>query len=157
MSDHLYSEPMEHRFTTADALAQQALAISRGGTLQLDEEEAQALMAAANTILLLLRRAMRPQLAAGNNAERMMASSLKPMMPINETVTREYIVCLEDGARVKSLKSYLRRFGLTPDQYRQRWGLPQNYPMAAPALSEKRSAIARQTKPHLKRKPQNVL
>lgn len=79
-----------------------------------------------------------------------------PAVPVNQSVTNEYVICLEDGVRVKSLKRYLRRFGLTPDQYRQRWSLPSTYPMVAPALSEKRSAVARQTRPHLKRKQQNI-
>lgn len=76
----------------------------------------------------------------------------KSFVPIEQSVEHDYIICLEDGKRVKSLKTYIKRFGLTPDQYRSRWGLPASYPMVTPALSEKRAYIARRTQPHLARK-----
>ncbi len=65
-------------------------------------------------------------------------------MPIEESVTRDYIVCLDDGRRLKTLKRYLRRkYSLTPKQYRARWHLPEDYPMVAPGYAELRSALAR--------------
>jgi predicted transcriptional regulator len=64
-------------------------------------------------------------------------------VPVKRSIQHEYIVCLEDGARVKMLKRYLQRFGLTPDTYRAKWGLPKDYPMVAPASAARRSAIAR--------------
>ncbi|MGF7213599.1 putative transcriptional regulator [Skermanella aerolata] len=68
----------------------------------------------------------------------------KPAVPIRKSVTAEYIVCLEDGRKLKMLKRYLRAtYGMTPDQYRARWNLPADYPMVAPAYAEKRSDLAR--------------
>lgn len=68
-----------------------------------------------------------------------------PAVPVKDSVTDDYIVCLEDGKRFKSLKRHLSaRYGLTPQQYRIRWGLPPDYPMAAPAYSRKRAEMARQ-------------
>ena len=56
----------------------------------------------------------------------------------------DYIVCLEDGAKLKMLKRYLQtRYQMTPEQYRERWGLPSNYPMVAPNYAERRSSLAK--------------
>ena len=67
-----------------------------------------------------------------------------PAVPIEESVTRDYIVCLDDGRRLKTLKRYLRRkYSLTPEQYRARWHLPDDYPMVAPGYAELRSSLAR--------------
>ncbi|HYG88597.1 MAG TPA: MucR family transcriptional regulator [Azospirillum sp.] len=66
-----------------------------------------------------------------------------PAVPIRKSVTPDYIVCLEDGRKLKMLKRYLMsEFGLTPDQYRQRWNLPRDYPMTAPNYAAARSALA---------------
>ena len=68
----------------------------------------------------------------------------KPAVPIGRSVQHDYIVCLEDGARLKMLKRYLRsRFNMTPDDYRRRWGLPPDYPMVAPAYAARRSDFAK--------------
>lgn len=67
-----------------------------------------------------------------------------PAVPIKKSVTREHIVCLEDGAKLKMLKRYLRtRFNLTPEEYRARWSLPHDYPMVAPEYAERRSKFAK--------------
>ena len=67
----------------------------------------------------------------------------KPAVPIRSSIKQDYIVCLEDGAKLKMLKRYLQtKFDLTPQQYRQKWGLPNDYPMAAPSYSEKRRTLA---------------
>ena len=69
----------------------------------------------------------------------------EPAVPIKKSVGRDFIVCLEDGKRLKVLKRYLAtRYGMTPAEYRKRWGLPSDYPMVAPAYAERRSAMARQ-------------
>ena len=69
----------------------------------------------------------------------------KPAVPIGRSVQHEYIVCLEDGKRLKMLKRYLRsRYGLSPDDYRRRWGLAPDYPMVAPAYAARRSDFAKQ-------------
>lgn len=72
-------------------------------------------------------------------------SGLAPAVDVEESVTRDYIVCLNDGRRLKSLKRHiLRTYALTPEAYRQMWHLPDDYPMVAPGYSERRSQIARQ-------------
>ena len=69
----------------------------------------------------------------------------KPAVPIGRSVQDDYLVCLEDGKRLKMLKRYLRsKFSLTPDEYRRRWGLPPDYPMVAPAYANRRSEFAKQ-------------
>jgi predicted transcriptional regulator len=73
------------------------------------------------------------------------AEPLKPAVPIKRSVTAEYIVCLEDGLKFKSLKRHLRtRYNLTPDQYREKWGLPPDYSMVAPNYAAARSQLAKQ-------------
>ena len=69
----------------------------------------------------------------------------QPAVPIKRSVFPDYIVCLEDGAKMKMLKRYLKvRFNLTPEQYRERWSLPRDYPMVAPNYAERRSALAKE-------------
>ena len=69
----------------------------------------------------------------------------QPAVPIKRSVFPDYIVCLEDGKKLKMLKRHLQTaYGMTPAQYRQRWGLPSDYPMTAPSYAEKRSTLARQ-------------
>jgi predicted transcriptional regulator len=73
------------------------------------------------------------------------AEPLKPAVPIKRSVTPEYIVCLEDGLKFKSLKRHLRtRYGMTPDQYREKWSLPPDYSMVAPNYAAARSQLAKQ-------------
>jgi len=68
----------------------------------------------------------------------------KPAVPIRKSVTAEYIVCLEDGRKLKMLKRHLRTtYAMTPDQYRAKWNLPADYPMVAPAYAGRRSDLAR--------------
>lgn len=67
-----------------------------------------------------------------------------PAVVIKKSVTDEYIICLEDGQKFKSMKRHLKaKYDLTPEQYRQKWGLPDSYPMVAKTYAEKRSALAR--------------
>jgi predicted transcriptional regulator len=66
-----------------------------------------------------------------------------PAVPIKKSVTPEFIFCLEDGRKFKSLKRHLgSAYNLTPDQYRAKWGLPSDYPMVAPAYAKARSTLA---------------
>lgn len=66
------------------------------------------------------------------------------MVPVKKSVTPDYIVCLEDGKKLKMLKRHLRTaYDLTPEQYRERWGLPADYPMVAPNYAKRRSELAR--------------
>ncbi len=67
-----------------------------------------------------------------------------PAVPIKKSVMPEYIVCLEDGKKLKMLKRHLKtRYNMTPEEYRKRWGLPDDYPMVAPAYAEQRSSLAK--------------
>jgi hypothetical protein len=68
----------------------------------------------------------------------------KPAVSIRSSVKQDHIVCLEDGAKLKMLKRYIKtKFDLTPDQYRAKWGLPKDYPMVAPDYAEMRRALAK--------------
>ena len=68
----------------------------------------------------------------------------KPAVPVKRSVTSEYIVCLEDGKKFKSLKRHLRtQYNMTPEQYRDKWGLPPDYPMVAPNYAASRSQLAK--------------
>ena len=68
---------------------------------------------------------------------------LTPAVPIKKSVMPDYIICLDDGRKFKSLKRHLRTaYNLSPDEYRAKWGLPSDYPMVAPAYAKARSALA---------------
>ncbi len=68
----------------------------------------------------------------------------KPAVPVKKSMTPDYLICLEDGQRFKSLKRHLRtRYKMTPEQYRDKWGLPPDYPMVAPNYAVARSALAK--------------
>ena len=70
---------------------------------------------------------------------------LNPAVPIKKSITPDYIVCLEDGKRFKSLKRHLNtHYGLSPDEYRAKWGLPSDYPMVAPNYAKARSNLAKE-------------
>ncbi len=69
---------------------------------------------------------------------------LRPAVPVRRSVTSDYIVCLEDGRRLKMLKRHLRSaYDMTPDEYRAKWGLPSDYPMVAPNYAKQRSRFAK--------------
>ena len=71
-------------------------------------------------------------------------TSQKPAVPVKKSVTNDYIVCLEDGKKLKMLKRYLRsNYSLTPEEYRAKWGLPADYPMVAPNYAAQRSEFAK--------------
>jgi predicted transcriptional regulator len=81
-------------------------------------------------------------LTGGAAAE--LLTSQKPAVNIKKSITPEYIVCLEDGKKLKMLKRYLRsRYGLSPEDYRAKWGLPADYPMVAPNYAAQRSEFAK--------------
>jgi predicted transcriptional regulator len=73
-----------------------------------------------------------------------LGTNLKPAVPVKKSVTPDYIVCLEDGKKLKMLKRYLRgKYKLSPDDYRAKWGLPADYPMVAPNYAALRSQFAK--------------
>ena len=68
----------------------------------------------------------------------------KPAVPVKKSMTADYLICLEDGKRFKSLKRHLRtQYSMTPEQYRDKWGLPPDYPMVAPNYAAARSQLAK--------------
>jgi len=84
------------------------------------------------------------------------AARPEPAVPIAKSVTPEFIICLEDGKKMKMLKRHLKTaFNMTPDQYRERWGLARDYPMVAPRYAKQRSSLAKKiglgTKPRKRR------
>jgi predicted transcriptional regulator len=71
-------------------------------------------------------------------------TATQPAVDVNKSVTPDYIICLEDGKKLKMLKRHLRTaYGLTPEQYRERWDLPLDYPMVAPNYAQRRSSLAK--------------
>jgi predicted transcriptional regulator len=69
---------------------------------------------------------------------------LAPAVPVKKSITAEYLICLEDGKKFKSLKRHLRtRYNMSPDEYRTKWGLPADYPMVAPNYAKARSELAK--------------
>ncbi len=72
------------------------------------------------------------------------ADKPQPAVPIKKSVFADHIICLEDGKKLKMLKRHLQTaFDMTPDQYRERWGLPADYPMVAPDYARHRSSLAK--------------
>ncbi len=73
------------------------------------------------------------------------ADAPRPAVPTKKSITSDYIVCLEDGKKFKSLKRHLRtQYGMTPEAYREKWGLPPDYPMVAPNYAKARSQLAKE-------------
>lgn len=73
------------------------------------------------------------------------AAPKEPAVPIKRSVTPEFLVCLEDGRKFKSLKRHLRtKYNMSPEDYRAKWGLPKDYPMVAPNYAKARSDLAKQ-------------
>lgn len=84
------------------------------------------------------------------------ASLPVPAVPISKSVYADYLICLEDGKRMKMLRRHLTSFNLTPDAYRKKWGLPANYPMVAPNYAEVRSKLAKKSGLGRTKKPEVV-
>ncbi len=92
----------------------------------------------------VIRSVYRTVSTLSGQSEAVADTRLKPAVPISKSVASDYIVCLEDGRKLKMLKRYLRsRYDMSPDDYRRRWGLPPDYPMVAPAYTERRSEFAK--------------
>ncbi len=84
------------------------------------------------------------QSLAGVGKEEALPERPQPAVPVKKSVFPDYIVCLEDGKKLKMLKRHLKTaYQMTPDQYRERWGLPAEYPMVAPNYAEHRSSLAK--------------
>ena len=84
--------------------------------------------------------------SAGSPIPEPVAEKPVPAVPVKKSITADHIVCLEDGKKLKMLKRHLATtYGLTPDEYRAKWGLPPDYPMTAPNYAAQRSAFAKAT------------
>lgn len=82
--------------------------------------------------------------AASGDAPKTPPGLLKPAVPVKKSISADYIVCLEDGKKFKSLKRHLRsQYNLSPEQYREKWGLAVDYPMVAPNYAKTRSSLAK--------------
>ena len=84
-------------------------------------------------------------LAGLGNADPVKPETPKPVVPINKSITPDYIICLEDGKRLKMMKRHLKTaYNMTPEEYRARWGLPVTYPMVSPNYAQQRSKLAKE-------------
>ena len=94
---------------------------------------------------------------AGDGEQGVAAARSEPAVPIEDSVQPDYVICLEDGRKFKTLKRRLRAaYGMTPEQYRQKWGLPSDYPMVAPSYAAQRSVLAKALGLGLKRAPESA-
>ena len=110
---------------------------------------------AADTLPGLIQSVWRSLATAGTTEPAPAPAPLTPAVPIRKSVFPDHIVCLEDGKKLKMLKRHLQTsYGLTPQQYREKWGLPADYPMVAPNYASHRSSLAKQI--GLGRKPGSV-
>jgi len=76
--------------------------------------------------------------------EKVAAEEQKPAVPVRKSITDEYLICLEDGKKFKSLKRHLRsKYDMSPEEYREKWNLPYDYPMVAPSYARQRSKLAK--------------
>lgn len=83
--------------------------------------------------------------AVSDLGEERSGSSLKPVVDVKASITPDFIICLEDGKKLKMLKRYLKtNYNMTPEEYKKRWSLPATYPMVAPNYAKKRSSLAKQ-------------
>jgi predicted transcriptional regulator len=80
-----------------------------------------------------------------SGAAPVVVEALKPAVPARKSITNDYIICLEDGKKFKSLKRHLRtQYNISPEEYREKWGLPADYPMVAPNYAKARSQLAKE-------------
>ncbi len=92
----------------------------------------------------LIEQVFRTLSNLGSGGGAMSADRPLPAVPVKKSVTPEYIVCLEDGKKLKMLKRHLKTaYDMTPEDYRERWGLPVDYPMVAPNYAKQRSRLAK--------------
>jgi predicted transcriptional regulator len=98
----------------------------------------------AEQITDLIRSVHRTMAALVQGEDEKSQEKLKPAVPINKSVHNDYIICLEDGKKLKMLKRYLRStYNTSPEEYRKRWSLPADYPMVAPSYAARRSEFAK--------------
>ena len=100
---------------------------------------------ATETLPSLIQQVHHALANAGEQTSAAVSEMQQPAVQVRRSVFPDHIVCLEDGKKLKMLKRHLQTaYGMTPQQYRAKWGLPHDYPMVAPALARRRSELARQ-------------
>ncbi|HAE29281.1 MULTISPECIES: MucR family transcriptional regulator [Hyphomonas] len=91
-----------------------------------------------------LIRSVHDAISSISDGESADAEALSPAVPISKSITPDFLICLEDGRKLKMLRRYLRsRYSMTPEEYRERWNLPADYPMVAPNYAKLRSKHAK--------------
>jgi predicted transcriptional regulator len=99
----------------------------------------------AGDISALISQVHSALLRVSNGQGEVVSETLKPAVAVKKSITPEFLICLEDGKKFKSLKRHLRtQYNMTPEHYREKWGLPPDYPMVAPKYAEARSQLAKQ-------------
>jgi predicted transcriptional regulator len=92
----------------------------------------------------LIQDVYRTLTSVGKEAAPVVADKPQPAVPVKKSIFPEYLICLEDGKKLKMLKRHLKTaYNMTPEQYRERWGLGADYPMVAPAYARQRSSLAK--------------
>ena len=98
----------------------------------------------ASEIPTLISQVHAALLRVSNGEGQPSSEPLKPAVPVKRSINPDFIVCLEDGKKFKSLKRHLRsQYNMTPEQYREKWSLPADYPMVAPNYAEQRRSLAK--------------
>lgn len=148
---------VDSRNTASDLEPDQAQDSQRGGAM--NESEQSDLVAITATIVAayvsknslpatdlpgLIADTHNALRRAAQDADPALRDDVKPKVPIKKSVMPDYIICLEDGKKFKSLKRHLRtHYNLSPEEYRTKWGLPHDYPMVAPNYAASRSRLAK--------------
>jgi predicted transcriptional regulator len=100
---------------------------------------------AASDIPALINQVHAALMRVSSGQGEVQGEPLKPAVSVKKSITPEHLVCLEDGKKFKSLKRHLRtQYSMTPEQYREKWGLPADYPMVAPNYAAARSRLAKE-------------
>jgi predicted transcriptional regulator len=93
----------------------------------------------------LIQSVHRALSSVASGAEAVEPAPKEPAVPVRRSITQDYLICLEDGRKFKSLKRHLRtKYNMSPEDYRAKWGLPKDYPMVAPSYAKARSDLAKQ-------------
>ena len=128
------TEPSEHNVDVTERLEQVAQIVSAYvSNNALSAADLPGLIAATHEALWALSA----------QADKPVSEELTPAVPIKKSVTPDFIICLDDGKKFKSLKRHLTQLGMTPTEYRAKWGLPESYPMVAPNYSAARASLAK--------------
>lgn len=109
---------------------------------------------ASEDIPVLIQKIYKTLASVGHEESAALPDRPQPAVPPKKSVTPDYIICLEDGKKLKMLKRHLKTaYGLTPEEYRERWGLPADYPMVAPSYTAQRRKLAKDIGLGLRKRP----